>query len=309
MLPDNTTLGDLDDAVVYFDSRTPAGASAAAGPRFSASADLIELTVTVTDGDGRFVTGLQADDFAIHEDGRLQQQSFFSAVRAPVSLGIMIDASGSMAASGRNPAKLDQAKASVATLVTEFLAPADEFFVSWFGYNASLSLEWTTDRTRLRQALRDIDRPTGDTRLWDAVDFALPSAQTGLHRKRALLILSDGRDTRSSIALEDLRRKVLGSDVLIYAVGVEGDTPATRGERVDASALRRLTDDTGGRTEVVRGYGRLDEAMERLAAELGAQYHLAYTPADPAKAGWRTIKVEVRGRPGVRVRARSGYAP
>jgi Ca-activated chloride channel family protein len=309
MLPDETTLADLDDAVIYFDQATVESLTPLPdGPRFETAADVVELPVMVTDQDGAFVSDLRAEDFAVFEDGRRQRLTFFSAAREPVSLGILLDASGSMGASGPKPAKLDLAKASIARLVTEFLAPDDEFFLAWFGYHASLSIDWTTDRSRLRQALRDVDHPTGDTRVWDAVDFALPSAETGLHRKRALLILSDGRDTRSSISVADLRRKVTGSGVQVYAVGVEGDTPATRGERVDADALRRLTDDTGGRTEVVRGYARLDETLRRLAADLGAQYRLAYTPDGRGRDGWRAIQVQVQvsGRR-VRIQTRPGY--
>jgi Ca-activated chloride channel family protein len=277
-----------------------------AQPQFQSGVDVVDLMVSVTDRDGRFVTGLRGDDFAVFEDGRRQQISFFNAERAPVSLGILLDASGSMAASGFNIAPVEYAKASVQRLLLDFLAPEDEFFFAWFGYNAALTQEWTTDRARVRPTLLDIGRPTGDTRMFDAIDFVLPTAQAGKHRKRALLILSDGRDTRSSISLNEVTSRVAATDVLVYALGVEGDTLLTRGDRVDGDVLRRLTDATGGRTEVVRGYGRLDEALAALARELGAQYHIGYVPDRAGQAGFRAVRVETPGRT-VRVRTRAGY--
>jgi len=272
-------------------------------PRFRHAVELVEVTATVTDKDGRFATDLRQEDFAVYEDGKLQTISHFSKERAPISLGILLDCSGSM-----DPQKMGAAKAAIARLVTDLLDPDDEFFFVEFGYSAALTQEWTTDRRLIRHALDDVRRPTGDTALNDAIALALPTAEAGRHGKKALLVITDGNDTNSVMSLTELRHMIMDTDVLVYALGIDRASPSGRSgeKRLDADALRQITDDTGGRTEIVRGPRALDATITRLDDELRHQYSFAYSSGLSSDGQWHTIRVDTRGRR-LNVRARRGY--
>jgi Ca-activated chloride channel homolog len=266
---------------------------------FRAEVDIVDLTATVTDRDGRFVSGLRMGDFVVYEDDVPQALTRFGQEREPVSLGLLLDASGSM-----DHAKLQAAQSALENLV-RYLQPADELFFVEFGYSAALTQPWTTDRNLIRGALRGVVRPTGDTALYDAVALAVPTAQSGRHRKKALLVVSDGNDSRSVVSMDELRDELRRADVLTYALGVDA-THRRGAERVDISTLRRITDATGGRTEVVRDFRQIDTAVTRIAEELGRQYRLSYARPGARDGRWHAIRVEVRKR-GMQVRARSGY--
>jgi len=192
----------------------------------------------------------------------------------------------------------------------DLLDKEDELFFVEFGYSARLTQGWTVDRRLIRHALEDVSAPTGDTALYDAIALALPTAQEGRHVKKALLVISDGNDTRSVVSARELRQSIVESDVLVYALGLDDAARTTRGResRPDVDALRRITDETGGRTEVVRGVAGLDAAISRIAAEFGQQYSLGYTSTAAKDGRWHSIRVEVRSRR-VNVRARRGFIP
>ena len=271
-------------------------------PRFRSGIDLITVTATVTDGDGRFVADLRKEDFSVYEDGKRQTLTQFTRERVPVSLGILLDASGSM-----NSEKLQAAKSAIGHLVFDLLEKDDELFFVEFGFNARLTQGWTTDRKLIRHAIEDVSHPAGDTALYDAIALALPTAQEGRHVKKALLVISDGNDTRSLVTLTELRRAIVESDVLVYALGIDNPPGARQtSERVDVAALRQITDDTGGRTEAVRGLGGLNAAIARIADELRQQYSLGYSTSVSGDARWHELRVEVRDR-GMNVRARRGF--
>ena len=146
--------------------------------QFRGALDVVEITATVTDGRGRFLTGLRASDFAVREDGVPQRLIRVGADREPVSLGLVLDASGSMQGE-----RMNAARAAIHRLLFERSDPRDELFFVEFGFNARLTQEWTSDRQLLRGALQDV-QPTGDTALYDAVALAVPTAQAGRHRKK-----------------------------------------------------------------------------------------------------------------------------
>jgi Ca-activated chloride channel family protein len=313
------------------------------GFRFKSGVDFVNVTATVTDGNGRFVSGLRQEDFSVYEDGQLQEVSHFSSDRVPVSLGIALDASGSM-----SPEKLAAARAAIERLIYKLLDPQDELFFVEFATRAQVTQGWTTDRQEISDALNRVSA-VGGTALYDAVAEALPTAQEGRNRKKALLVISDGNDTNSQIGVNTLRQKIRESEVLVYALGVDStgkDTPRvisppvqfpptipfpfpgtgrrqpryppigggggstswprSPGERVNADALRQITDDTGGRTEIVRGFDGLDSATARIADELSKQYFLGYTSSVDKDGKWHSIRVTVRDR-NLNVRARRGY--
>lgn len=319
------------------------GAQTQEGFRFKSGVDFVNVTATVTDGDGRFVSGLRQEDFTVYEDGQVQAVSHFSSDRVPVSLGIALDSSGSM-----SPEKLAAARAAIERLIFKLLDENDELFFVEFATRAEVTQGWTTDRELISQALGRVTA-IGGTALYDAVAEALPTAQEGRNRKKALLVISDGNDTNSSIGVSALRQRIRESEVLVYALGVDstasresprivqppqfppsipfpfpgggrrqpryppiggggGTTswPRSPGERVNADALRQITDDTGGRTEIVRGFEGLDDATARIADELSKQYFLGYTSSVNKDGRWHSIRVTVRDR-NLTVRARRGY--
>ena len=309
------------------------------GFRFRTGVELINVTATVTDSRGRFVSGLRKEDFIVHEDDEAQTVTHFSSDRVPVSLGIALDTSGSMVGG-----KLRAALNALDRFLYDLLDPTDEVFIYRFSNFPYLVQEWTTDRNEVRRALGRITA-AGGTALYDAVAEAAPLAQTGRHRKKALVIISDGNDTNSRTDVRDLKGLIRETEVLVYAIGIDGrgrptmtgrprwpvptPSPGTgrrwpfpwlqsqRGQgrwqiggstddRVNVSALRDLTDDSGGRTEIVRTANDLDPATAGIADELSQQYYLAYPSRGLKDGRWHTISVEVRNR-NHRVRARRGY--
>jgi len=289
------------------------------------------------------VAGLRREDFTVYEDGKLQDVSHFSNDRVPVSLGIVLDTSGSM-----SPEKMSAARSAIDRLIYDLLDKDDELFLVDFSTRARLRQDWTTDRNLISRAVRETNA-TGGTAIYDAVSTAIPTAQAGTHVKKALLLISDGNDTNSATSVGSLRQQIRESEVLVYALGIDGSGrrvdgarppvqiplpmpfpfpggrrprggfppigggsgggggwPGAPGDRVNADALRQITDDTGGRTEIVRGSEGLGPATARIADELSKQYYLGYSSNTERDGQWHSIRVNVRDRR-LTVRARRGY--
>ena len=315
--------------------------SAQDGFRFRSGVELINVTASVTDDSGRFVSNLTKGDFTLYEDGQRQEITHFSNERVPVSLGILLDASGSM-----TPDKMASARAAIDRFIFDLLGKEDELFFVEFANSPRITQHWTTDRRAISRAVARVN-PAGGTAIYDAVADAIPFAEAGQNRKKALLVISDGNDTNSSTGVSELRQLIRESEVLVYALGVDGTTsrnnnggtiirppqvplpipfpfpgggrrPAfpqiggtwgratSNSERVNADALRQITDDTGGRTEIVRGFDGLEAATARIADELSKQYYLGYSSGAEKDGRWHAIRVEVRDRR-LNVRARRGY--
>ena len=342
-------------AVAVVDAQAPAEpAQGEQGFKFKSGVDLVNVTATVSDGDGYFVSGLTKDDFTVYEDGERQEITNFSNERVPVSLGILLDTSGSM-----TPDKMSSARSAIDRFVFDLLGKDDELFFMQFASVPDLVQGWTYDRGTISRAVGRVI-PSGGTAMYDAIARALPIAADGRNQKKALLVISDGNDTNSRMSVGELRSRIRESEVLVYALGVDGTSvntlsppqprrPSTprfpvplprpggggrfpggrfplgpgfapqiqfppfgsgrtygRSERVNENALRAVTDDTGGRTELVRGFGDLDAATAHIADELSKQYYLGYNSAGHHDGRWHAIKVEVRDR-NLRVRARRGY--
>lgn len=318
------------------------GVAGQEGFRFKSGVELINVTATVTDRSGRFVPGLTATDFVVYEDDKPVEVTHFSAERVPVSLGILVDTSGSMAGE-----KMDAARGAIERLLRDLLSPDDEVFLYAFSSTVDLVHGWTRERDRVAASLRRV-RPSGGTAMYDAVAEAVPMAQGGRNQKKALVIISDGNDTNSRADVDVVRRIVRETEVLVYAVGIDGraQTTAPRrrtppifrppapipfpfpgggrqprmpwppgrapsggvamDERVNVAALRAITDDSGGRTEIVRDARDLDPATSGIADELSRQYYIGYPSPGHHDGQWHTIRVEPRDT-SLRVRARRGY--
>lgn len=326
--------------------------------RFRTAVELINVTATVSDGRGRFVPGLRQEDFRVYEDGQLRPITHFTSERVPVSLGIVLDSSGSMEGE-----KMLAARQALQRFLFDLLGPDDEVFLFRFDSRPQRLEGWTTDRERIAAQIRRI-QPRGATTLYDAIAEAVPLAATGRHRKKALLIISDGNDTSSYARVSELKRLIRESEVLVYAIGIDamsdrsqpyrrpwtpsplleqrrptpfpfpfprgrglpprgpaippryppptvptnpGSSGGSRGdEPVNVGVLREITDDSGGRTEVIWQPRDLDPATTSIADELSRQYFLGYPAAGEKDGKWHTIRVEVSNADYV-VRARRGY--
>lgn len=327
------------------------------GFRFKSGVELVNVNVTITDRTGRFVPGLTQDDFVVYDDGRPQDITHFSAERVPVSLGLALDTSGSMAGE-----KIESARAAIDRFLLELLSPDDEVFLMRFGASPELVQDWTQRKDTVSRRLARVN-PTGGTAMYDAVAESVPIAMQGQHRKKAILVISDGNDTNSRTSVGELKQMIRETEVLVYAVGIDGQAESAFGggrstppvirqpaprlpfpipgggggrspwpgsgggfpgpggggrggprvyggagndDRVNVGALREITDDSGGRTEIVRSVRDLDPATENIADELSKQYYLGYPAPGHNDGRWHTIRVEVT-RPGYTVRARRGY--
>ena len=312
------------------------------GFRFRSGVELITVTATVTDQTGRFVPGLRQEDFVIYEDDQPVDVTHFSSERVPVSLGILLDTSTSMAGE-----KIREALAALDRFAYDLLDRQDELFVYRFSDYPALVQGWTTDRQLISRALGRMIAD-GGTAMYDAVIEALPLAARGRHQKKALVVISDGNDTSSRAPIREVKQRIRASEVLVYAIGLDSqeserkaapprpqppprvpfpiplpfppprppgrfplNAPAPQfgssgDDRVNVTALRDMTDDSGGRTEIVREARDLNPATAAIADELSKQYSLGYPSPGKSDRRWHSIRVELR-RGAYRVRARRGY--
>ncbi len=279
-------------------------------PRYSADIGLVRLSVTARDAKGSLVHDLQPLEFQVFEDGAPQQIGRFGHHEAPISVVVLFDKSGSM--SGE---KLMHAKDAVVNFVRA-LGLQDEVLVIAFSNTIDALGDFGLDATTIEAATKDI-RVQSMTRLHDAVlDAADAISAPARKEKRAILILSDGEDTASISGLEDAAQAVRIVGVPVYAIGIamREDQPSLwrelspgRSRVSPLSALRRLTDGTGGWTYPIVAAKRCKEVCLRVAEELHHQYLLGYSPAGRAEdAGWRSIEVRTT-RPGVSLATRTGY--
>ena len=191
------------------------------GFRFKSGVELINVTATVTDRSGRFAGRLRQEDFMVYEDNKPVEVTHFSADRTPVSLGIVVDSSGSMQGE-----KWSAAVSSIDRFFRMMNDELDEFFLYRFSANADLVHDWTNDRDRLAIALQRI-HPNGGTAMYDAAAEAVPMAQGGQNRKKAVVIISDGNDTSSRVGVSEVKQVIRETEVMVYAVGVDGQGQPT----------------------------------------------------------------------------------
>jgi Ca-activated chloride channel family protein len=273
--------------------------AAAAAQSFRSRIDVVQVTVAVTDADGRLVTGLSKDDFQVFEDGVEQVITQFTDQRVPVSLGVLLDASDSMRGQ-----PMDDARVAVDRFVGDLLLEGDEAMVATFNHRPRLAASWTMPPSGARNALDGL-KPSGGTAIYDALAGTAKLFDQRDHVRAALVVISDGADTASERSLlqslEDIRR----SDAFVYAIAI--DSPDARlSTRVNPEALREITSLTGGYTEVVRTAADLGPATARIADELNKQYTLGYSSSRPPDGTWRSIRVRVRDGQ-YTARARRGY--
>lgn len=284
---------------------------------FRAETEAVLVTATVIDRQGRHVTDLRREELRVFEDDAAQEIAQFQAdSETPISAVLVVDTSGSMVD------KLEDVEDALRHFL-DLARPDDELTMLRFSDVVEVVATGSEDRTRLRRELGRL-YATGGTALYDAVLEALEHARRGQHRKKALIVITDGNDTASGRDYGAVTAAVRRSEVLIYALGIGhgargsfghgtlGHDPFGRPDEVDIRTLRGLAEPTGGRAYRLeeahrRGVDLIDQAVVEIARELRLQYTIGYYPTNTRKDGkFRRVKVETT-RPGLTVRARSGY--
>jgi len=267
---------------------------------FQSGIEITSITATVTDKDGHPVTGLDRDAFEVFEDGVKQTITQFTRERVPIGLGVLLDISDSMFGK-----RMDDARAAVDTFLFELMNPADEFFVMAFNHRPRPLTGWTREQGDVRHALAAL-RPSGGTAIYDAILEALPIMDARTRQRAAILVISDGADTASTATLHEVRPALRRSDTFVYAIAIDSPERQPINTRVNPAALREITSESGGRTEIVQNSAQLEEAAARIAEELNSQYVLGYTPPRGADGQFHSLRVRITGSDD-RVRARHGY--
>jgi Ca-activated chloride channel homolog len=267
---------------------------------FQSAIEVTTIAATVFDKDGKIVAGLGRDAFEIFEDGERQRVTQFTNERVPIGLGVLLDTSDSMYGK-----RIQDARATVNQFLFGLLAPADEFFIVAFNHQVRILTEWTNTPEVVRSALDGI-KPWGATAVYDAVLRALPIIDRRSRQRAALLIISDGDDTASDATMREVRSALVRSDAFVYAIAIDPTDRRAINARTNPEALREITNESGGRTEVVSTSDELTAAAARIAEELNNQYVLGYTSPKGADGQFHSIRVRAGGGE-YRVRARNGY--
>jgi len=267
---------------------------------FQSGIEITSVTATVTDKEGRLVHDLPREAFEVYEDGMRQTITQFTRDRVPIGLGVLLDISDSMYG-----ARIQDARAAVDRFFFDLLDPADEFFLLAFNHAPHPLTGWTREQGDVRRALAGL-RPTGGTAIYDAIADALPIVARRSRQRAALLVISDGADTASTTTLRDVRSALLRTDAFVYAIAIDSPDRTPINTRVNAQALREITNESGGRTELVQSSAEIAEATARIAEELNSQYLLGFTSAKGADGQYHSLRVRVP-QGDYRVRARNGY--
>jgi Ca-activated chloride channel homolog len=273
---------------------------------------LVLIPVHVTNTIGKPITGLTVDNFRISEDGVEQTVSAFAAEDAPVSVGLLLDASGSM----RN--KMEKV-AQAAAAFFRTANPQDEFFLVEFGGRTKLDVPFTTNWDDVYQRIARM-RPSGQTPLFDAIHLGLKVMKTARHPRKALVILSDGGDNWSAHNLRQIRSALIESDVQVYAMGIfdsDVEHNHSREEKRGPMLLDDLTGPTGGRNYPVERIDDLPAIGEQISRDLRHEYILGYYSSNAARDGkYRRVRVGLNPKdmttapkemPDARVYFRPGY--
>lgn len=276
-------------------------------PTFKAESELVVLHVSVRDGNGRYITGLDRDAFTLIDDGKPQTLEMFSGDEVPASVGFLIDNSNSMHPN----------RERVIASAVEFAKhshPKDEVFVMTFNeqvrpaFGPAVISE--TNPAVFASAMSQAITARGMTAIYDGILEGLKRVGRGLHSRQVLIVISDGDDNASRATLDEVIKRVHESDATIYTVALID--PLTR--EGDPGLLRRLAQATGGESFRPRRVEQIGDAFERIAKDIRSAYTLAYTPTSASKvsdekARRRTVRVYVKPKDGrqLRVRTRDGY--
>jgi VWFA-related protein len=292
--------------------QTPSGEKKGREYTINVDVNLVVLHATVLDKKGRMVNDLGAQDFRVYEDGALQKVSVFSHADIPVTMGIVIDDSGSMREKrqGVNAAALTFVKTS---------NPQDQVFVVNFNdvYYLDTPGDFASNIEDLKTALDKIDS-RGGTALYDAVYASLDHVKLGNRDKKVLLVITDGEDNASRYSFEELLRYAQKSNAVIYTIGLLGSEEPGGLFKIHggsahraAKILDKIAEATGGQSYFPKSLDEVSDTCEQIAHDIRNQYTLAYSPSNASKDGtYRNVRVEAfapSSHTKLQVRTRPGY--
>jgi VWFA-related protein len=272
-------------------------------PVFTSDTRLVVCHTTVVDKSGKLVTTLKEDAFTVFENDVKQNILLFKREDIPVSIGLIIDNSGSM-----RPKRASVEAAALALVKAS--NPDDEVFIVNFNDDAYIdnpnNKDFLTDVEEMKEALTRIDS-RGGTAMREAIDKSIEWLKKAHKEKKVLVVVTDGVDNASTISLEDLVRNARQSDVLIYSIGLLTDE-----EKRSASSAKRqlnaLAEATGGLTYYPKDVSEVDPIAHQVARDIRSQYTIAYKPSNDALDGtYRRIKIAVKAPGNPTPRTRTGY--
>jgi len=284
-----------------------------ATPRFRASVDMVSVAAVVRDKKGRFVTDLSKKDFEVVEAGQRRDIVDFRAeLNGPVKVAVLVDVSGSM----RMAKRTDDARQAADHIFLN-LTGKDEAAVFSFDTMLSEVQTFTSDRSKLQTAIGKVEKPYGQTSLYDAIAAtarmvaqASKSGPLGLPQRSAVVVITDGVDTRSRMAPAEVSAAASEIDVPVYILAVVAGVDDPRANVDDpraaavASNLQDLARGTGGDLFISSAPAHASVAARQVIGELRHQYVLAFEAS--SRAGWKPLQVRTR-KDSLTVRARSGY--
>lgn len=267
---------------------------------FRSDARLVVVHATVVDAEGNLVTDLPGSAFSIFEDGVKQEVKFFRHEDAPVSIGLVIDDSGSM-----GPRRDKVAAAGLGFVRASH--PEDEVFVLHFNEKSYLDTDFTNDTSKLERGLTNFDS-RGTTSMRDALRLALTHLERRAREdKKVLLVVTDGEDNSSHTGREYLIRMAQQTGVIVYLIGLLHETDDEKARRARAE-LENVARATGGQAFCLQSIEEIDRTVRDIARQIRNQYTIAYTPSNTALDGtYRKLDVRVTAPAPVVVRARTGY--
>ncbi len=265
--------------------------------------DLVTLDVTIQDAHGRFVPGIDKSRFEVYDDGIRQAVDFFGDRDGPATIGIIYDVSSSM------EGRLDRSRVALGRFL-EMAQTDDEFFLVTFGDQLHLARDFTTDGAAVARSLSSVTA-AGGTTLYDAVYLGLAKVKQGRHSRRALLVITDGEDTKSRYTFGELHEASKEADALIYVIAIVDLLARFRPAANGLALVDELTATTGGRLFVPANDDDLIESCVTIALELRHQYSIGYYPTGQLdEQRWHKLRVKVTpvsAGPRLKVRARQGY--
>ena len=267
---------------------------------FSTETRLVPLNVTVTDKNGHLVTNLTQSSFQVFENGVAQQIRIFKREDVPVSMGLIIDNSGSMR-------EKRQAVESAALAMVKDSNRQDEVFIVNFNDEAYLDADFTSDVAVMEQGLTKIDS-RGGTAMRDAIRMSIDHLHQKAKRdKKVILVVTDGNDNASNMSLDALVRLAQQDDVLIYSIGLLSEEDKTEARKAQR-AIKLLVESTGGQAFYPKDVSEVEKIAHEVAHDIRNQYTIAYTPTNTALDGtFRQIKLVVKAPGNPTPRTRSGY--
>jgi Ca-activated chloride channel family protein len=272
-------------------------------PVFTTQSDLVVLNLSVKDRKGAYVPNLTADAFAVFERKQVQPISFFISEDAPVTVGLLLDSSGSMAAN----------REWLIAAATSFAATSnreDEIFALAFNDTVNPVLPenapFTADSEALRHAMTMAVETHGRTALYDALAAGMEYLTRGTRERKVLVVVSDGGDNASRTTAQEIWKQTQAANVVVYTVALVDDTE----QESNPKALKRIADATGGEAFRPRSIRDVADVLRRIATDIRHAYTIGYVPTDAGHDGtFHHVRVVGRAPDGhaITVRTRTGY--